>query len=124
MTALKYFQPREFECQCFKCGQGFEQMQAELIEMLVMARMLSNVPYRLVSAMRCEKRNNEVGGVNGSAHTKGLAVDIETKSAVHRYRVLYGLIKAGFNRIGVYETFIHADADTSKPAGVIWVGQY
>jgi zinc D-Ala-D-Ala carboxypeptidase len=124
MAAMKYFQPREFQCQCFKCGKGFEQMQPELIERLEMARMLSNVPYRLVSAMRCEKRNTAVGGVNGSAHTTGWAVDIEIKSATQRKHVLYGLIKAGFNRIGIYQAFIHADMDPTKPKDVIWAGQY
>lgn len=121
---LKHFQPREFQCQCLKCGLGIEQMQTELLEHLEMARMLSNVKYRLVSAMRCAKRNNEEGGVNGSAHVTGWAVDIEAKSAAQRYRVLYGLIKAGFNRIGIYETFIHADMDPTKPAGVVWYGKY
>ena len=124
MPAMKYFQPREFQCQCLKCGLGFEQMQPDLIERLEMARMLANTPFKLVSAIRCEKRNNAVGGVNGSAHVTGWAVDIEAKSAVQRYRVLYGLIKAGFHRIGIYQGFIHVDLDPSKPPNVAFIGQY
>jgi uncharacterized protein YcbK (DUF882 family) len=97
-------------------------MQPDFLERLDMARMLANVPFSLQSAVRCPEHNKAVGGLQDSAHLSGWAVDIEARSAVARMRVVYGLIKAGVNRIGVYSTFVHADGDPTKPSNVMWVG--
>jgi len=119
---MQHFRPVEFECKCGKCGLGFAQMQPDFLERLEMARMLSNVPYSLLSAKRCESHNKAVGGLQDSAHLTGWAVDIEARSAITRMRVVYGLVKAGINRIGVYPTFVHADCDPTKPSNVMWIG--
>ena len=118
---MQHFRPAEFECKC-GCGLGFAQMQPELLERLEMARMLSNVPYSLLSAKRCDSHNKAVGGLQDSAHLTGWAIDIEARSATTRMRIVYGLVKAGINRIGVYPTFVHADADPTKPSNVMWMG--
>lgn len=118
---MKHFRPFEFECVCrHDCGKGFAQMNEEFIEKLEFARLLSDVPYKLSSAFRCERHNHDIGGVEDSAHTKGHGADIRADTPRMRYKVLYGLIKAGFNRIGIYDTFIHVDDDPSKPAEVVW----
>lgn len=69
---MKYFDPSEFSCQC-GCGGGFSDMDSGFIAMLDEARGISDVPYRLSSAYRCEKHNERVGGVEDSAHTTGHA---------------------------------------------------
>jgi hypothetical protein len=120
---VKYFEEQEFKCRCkYSCGKGFADMDAKLIERLDVARFIAKVPFFLLSTIRCEQHNEDVGGVDTSAHLSGLAVDIKATTARARYKILYGLIKAGFTRIGVYKTFIHADLDTSKPQEVIWHG--
>lgn len=118
---MKDFRPHEFECVCkYDCGKGFAQMDAEFLEKLQWARTLSNCPYDLSSAIRCERHNRDEGGLENSSHVNGFAVDIRTPNSRIRFRVLYGLIKAGFTRIGVYKTFIHVDADDSKVPEVVW----
>lgn len=118
---MKYFQPHEFQCQCYKCGLGFDDMDEDFLEMLGMARLYAKYPFRLTSAVRCEEHNRNVRGREDSAHLKGAAVDISTPSSHARQRVLYGLIKAGFHRFGIYEKYIHVDNDRSKPAEVVWI---
>ena len=45
---------------------------------------------------------------------KGIAVDIRTADNEERFRVLKGLLRSGFERILIYNTFIHADMDEAK----------
>jgi len=116
---MKYFNPSEFSCQC-GCGGGFSDMDSEFLSMLDHARELADVPFRLSSAYRCEKHNENVGGVEDSAHTKGRAVDIIARSGFEKWRVVRGLQRAGFKRIGVSNKFIHADNDPTKPTHVLW----
>ena len=119
---MKYFRPHEFNCRCGKCGLGFPAMDVDFLDRLDSARIYANVPFKLTSAYRCEDHNRDEGGTEGSAHTKGVAVDIAIQSSHVRFKVLYGLIKAGFNRIGVYENFIHVDDDMTKAPEVCWFG--
>jgi len=51
---------------------------------------------------------------------KGLASDIRYTSSSECFKILNGLILAGFRRIGIYKTFIHVDIDQDKVQGVIW----
>jgi len=95
-------------------------MNPDFLERLEFARLISDTPYSLSSAFRCHEHNRDVGGKEDSAHPEGFAVDIRTPNSRSRFKVLRGLIKAGFTRIGIYENFIHADDDTSKPAEVAW----
>lgn len=120
--AVKYFRPSEFECQCFKCGLGFAAMDEDFLDRLDMARLYAGVKFKINSAMRCEKHNRDRDGFEDSAHMKGLAVDIATPNSHVTNRVIYGLVKAGFHRIGIYEDFIHVDDDPGKPPQVTWLG--
>ena len=118
---MKYFRPHEFECRCkYGCGKGFTQMNPDFLEQLDYARLLSDTAYSLSSAIRCHAHNRDEDGRENSAHLVGLAVDIRTPTSESRFKVLYGLIKAGFVRIGVYEEFVHVDDDRTKPQKVSW----
>lgn len=121
-SLMKYFRPHEFECKCYKCGLGFAAMDVDFLDRLDMARMYADYPFILTSAIRCEAHNKDVGGLDNSAHLRGLGADIETKSSYARFKVLYGLVKAGFKRIIIYKTFIHVDDDPSKPQEIVDVG--
>ena len=118
---MQNFRPHEFQCCCkYDCGRGFTQMNPDFIEKLEFARLLADTPFKINSAYRCENHNRDIGGSVNSSHMRGLAVDIRTPDSRTRFKVLYGLIKAGFNRIGIYENFIHVDDDTSKKPNVSW----
>ena len=68
--------------------------------------------------------NKKVDGVKGSAHTKGLAFDIDYKTEEDMEIMLRCLIKVGFNRFGIRwkgsGTSIHVDTDRTKPQYVTW----
>ena len=114
---MKYFKESEFEC---KCGCGANNMQEEMLRRLGNARQFTNTPFSLNSACRCEKHNKAAGSKPTSSHVTGWAVDIKARDSVSRYKILGGLMKAGFNRIGIADTFIRADCDPKKSECVIW----
>jgi hypothetical protein len=98
-------------------------LDPRLVAMLDHARGFAKVPFRITSGLRGSAENRSVGGVDDSAHTRGLAVDLACFDARARMRMLSGLIVAGFRRLGVYNLHIHADIDESLPQDVLWTGQ-
>ena len=76
----------------------------------------------VTSGYRTPLQNQSAGGVMHSSHTMGLAVDMSCRSSHVRYRMVSGLILAGFNRIGLYTSHLHADIDESLPQDVLWLG--
>lgn len=116
-----HFEPYEFACSCGKCGLGFKDMKEDYLIMLEEAREYSECPYVLTSAMRCILHNKNEGGSNNSEHLTGEAVDISTPNSRIRFRVLYGLIMAGFTRIGIGPDFIHAGIRPAKNQEVVWL---
>ena len=119
----RYFKPYEIEC---RCGCGANNFSKETLAKLDNARGLANIPFVLSSACRCEEHNDNEGGKEHSSHISTddrecTAVDIETKSSRHRFLILESLLLAGFTRIGIAKSFIHADTDSSKASSVTWV---
>jgi len=86
------------------------------------AREYSGIPYYVNSCCRCEKHNAELPNASPtSSHiaTKDIpscAMDVRAETDYYRFRIVYGLIKAGFVRILIYPKsgFIHADTDPDK----------
>ena len=115
---MTHFDKKEFKC-C-SCGLGFDDMDFSLLSKLDMAREYADVPFKITSSIRCESHNKEVGGKESSSHLEGLAVDIACPSSYLRYKILKGLMRAGFNRFGIGKDFIHADIDSDKPKELIW----
>lgn len=110
MAKYKYFSEKEI--------QG---LRPELVEMLDKARGIAGIPFKINSGFRTKEKNDEVGGVENSAHTLGLAVDLVCMTSNERFRIIQALLEAGFKRIGTGKTFIHCDVDKSKPQDVIWL---
>ncbi len=56
-------------------------------------------------------------------HGYGRAVDIACGNSNDRFRIVAGLIKAGFDRIGVYSWHVHVDVCKREfPSEVLWLG--
>ena len=117
ISEFQFFTKDEFKCKC--CGQTF--VSEELIHFLDQARSISGIPYVIQSGYRCPGHNSEVGSKQTSSHVKGLAVDIQAINSQERFLILFGLLMAGFNRVGIGSTFIHADIDSSKSVNVCWL---
>lgn len=115
---MKYFKLSEFDSPDL-VGSG-EAMDKEFLSRLDQARSLCDIPFRITSGYRSEDHNRKVGGVLGSSHTKGLAADISCTNSAARHIIVTALLQVGLNRIGIADTFIHVDRDSSKAANVIW----
>ena len=115
---MKYFKLSEFDSPDL-VGSG-EAMDREFLSKLDQARSLCDIPFKITSGYRTEDHNRKVGGVSNSSHTKGLAADIACANSAQRYIIVTALLKVGLNRIGIADSFIHVDRDSSKVANVIW----
>ena len=69
----KYFKDSEFSC---KCGCGLNLEKDEIKRIADEIREHFGKPAIITSGTRCVKHNKEVGGVAGSYHTTGNAIDI------------------------------------------------
>lgn len=113
----KHFTINEFACK--HCGQI--KIDSAFLQLLDNARDIAGIPFHITSGYRCFEHNRAIKSQDTSSHVKGLAVDIRCASSRERFKILYGLLKSGFSRIGIGETFIHADFDEEKTQKVIWL---
>ena len=74
---VKYFTPGEFAC---KCGCGVDtQVDPHLLRLADAVRAHFDAPCTVSSGIRCETHNKKVGGVSGSRHLSGKAMDFQIK---------------------------------------------
>lgn len=78
---IKYFKKSEFKCKCGgKYCNGYPvDIQRELVEVADRVRKHFGAPATVSSGVRCEKHNSNVGGVSGSRHKLGKAMDFCVK---------------------------------------------
>ena len=115
---MKYFNYSEFDSPDVQ-GSG-QMMDNKILMMLDQVRDKFDKPIRINSGFRTPQHNDEVGGKENSSHLKGLAVDIACNNSKDRFDLINCLLDVGFSRIGVANTFIHADIDPDKVQGVMW----
>ena len=122
---MKYFNYSEFDSPDVQ-GSG-QLMDKNLLLMLDEARDKFDKPIHINSGFRTPAHNEAVGGKmpdengnGGSSHLKGLAVDISCNNSSDRFDLINCLLDVGFSRIGIANSFIHADIDFDKAQGVIW----
>ena len=71
----RYFVDDEFRCPC--CGQlPANGMDGLLVSILDVLRHKLGMPLVISSGYRCNRHNNECGGVENSQHIQGNAVDV------------------------------------------------
>ena len=94
--------------------------------MLDNAREIAGIPFKINSGYRTESHNAKVGGKpktntsKGSSHMYGLAADIGCTDSVTRQKIITALVKVGFTRAGIAQSFVHVDLDNDKP-NAIWL---
>lgn len=122
---MKYFNYEEFDSPDVQ-GSG-QMMQNKILMMLDKARELYGKPMHITSGFRTPAHNEKVGGKmpdengnGGSSHLRGLAVDIACTQSRDRFDLIDSLLEVGFVRLGIADTFIHADIDPDKAQHVIW----
>lgn len=114
----KHFTPAEFDSP--DLPNSGSKMDPTFMGKLDTAREISGVPYVITSGLRSPEANRAANGVADSAHLTGHACDILTPDSTHRWRILFGLIRAGFTRIGISQEFIHVDDCPNKTPRVCW----
>jgi zinc D-Ala-D-Ala carboxypeptidase len=117
---VKYFNKSEFDSPDDE-GSG-ENMDNGFLIRLDTAREFAGIPFKITSGYRTLYHNKQVGGAKNSSHTNipCNACDIAVTDSSARYKIVDGLLKAGFVRIGIGKNFIHCDTDTNKSQNVIW----
>lgn len=118
MVTAKYFTESEFRKCTPSCS--LQDMDWRLMSKLDYARELAGIPFVLNSCYRSPAWEASHGRNGSSSHCKGLAVDIRCRTYSNRWKVVNALIKAGFTRIGIGKTYVHADIDATKTQNVIW----
>lgn len=108
----KYFTDDDFKNAFPACS--IDDMNENLLFGLDIARQKAGIPFIINSAYRSVEWEKSRGRTGLSSHTKGKAVDIKCSCSYDRLIIVRALIEAGFERIGVYDTFIHVDRDLSK----------
>jgi len=113
----EYFSLYEFECPCCKRVM----LSPDLLARLNHLRRVINRPIYINSGYRCPEENHKVGGVPGSYHLLGMAVDIHVKDFL-LYDLLIYAREIGFKGIGYYEksNFLHLDIRSGEKR--VWKG--
>lgn len=114
----KYFTQADFQNAVPPCR--IEDMDEHTMRQFDQAREFAGVPFVVNSAFRTKEHELSRGRDGTSSHTTGKAMDIRARNSRERYHILRGLMEAGFERIGIANTFIHADLDDEKDDQVIW----
>ncbi len=76
----------------------------------------------ITSGVRTPYWNKKVGGVSNSSHKTPIckAVDIGIPNHSIRKILVYTAKEVGFGRIGVGNSFVHLDIDSSKSQNIAW----
>jgi len=121
---MKHFEYEEFDSPD-KPGSG-ALMNDDFLDMIDDVREKFGKPIIINSGYRTEEHNAKVGGKpktqtsKGSSHMYGLAADIRCNNSSDRFELIYLLQEAGFQRIGIANSFIHVDLDFDKSQQVMW----
>lgn len=111
----KNFKLSDFTC---KCGCGEVMYTPSLVSALDHLQEQFQREVVITSGYRCEKRNKEVGGVPGSLHTEGQAVDFIVRGVSPAKVVQY--LSDFDGGVGEYERHVHIDLGLKKR----WKGEY
>lgn len=111
-----------FELDLSKCSPECQlsDLNPVLVENIILAQKFAGFQFTITSGFRSQSYERSKGRKGSSSHCKGLAVDISTIDSHTRFKVLGALILAGFPRLGVGKTFIHADIDETKAHPIVF----
>ncbi len=97
-----------------------EEMQYGFMRLLLVTRLEAQMPFIMTSGWRTPQRNEDIGGNWRSAHLTGWAGDVKAVFSWQKFTIINAALTAGFNRIGIGNTFIHLDNKPGYVENVIW----
>lgn len=103
---------KEVKCHCSDPSCDHTIICHPLIKAYEELRTVWAKPIYINSGYRCQKHNEEVGGVAGSSHVKGLALDLSVGGMhdLDRQRFI-NLCKTIFSFVKEYPTWIHVQVN-------------
>ena len=114
----RYFTQADFDAANPVCR--VDDMDPRFMEKMDVARYHAGIPFIVNSAYRTVEHEKSKGREGTSSHTKGLAIDLQVTSSRERFIIIQALFQAGFRRVGLEGSFIHADSDDKKDPDVFW----
>lgn len=72
---IRYFTREEWRCKCGKCGGFPAEPEEKLVRRADSLRQTLGAAVTVSSGVRCSDHNRKVGGVSGSRHLSGKAMD-------------------------------------------------
>lgn len=114
---IKHFKRSEFKCTCGgKYCNGFPvEPDEQLVRILDKVREKYGKAFSPNSAIRCKKRNAEVGGVSNSQHLDGIAADISVPGVAPKAVAAYlETLLPNTGGIGIYSWGVHVDTRKTK----------
>lgn len=82
---------------------------------LELAEVYYGAPIFVTSAYRSPEWNKRVGGVPGSYHLSGEAIDVRMPpNATMLAKMIWAMSRAGFTGFGLYDTHLHFDTRKSE----------
>ena len=115
---LDHFEIEEFDSPDAP-GSG-NKMRAKFLLMYNLARNYAGIPFVVNSGYRTKAYNQKVGSKPKSSHTRGWAADTRALTIGEQILIVRAGRNAGFNRFGIYKTFIYMDCDPTKKQNVAW----
>lgn len=110
---IKYFSRNEFHCKCGRYCNGFPvEPENLLIQQADTVREHFGAPIHVSSGVRCRQHNSNVGGVDGSRHRLGKAMDfrVEGKSASAVLKFVKTLPNIRYT-YAIDGSFVHMDVE-------------
>lgn len=119
MIKSRHFTEKEFQRCIPSCS--LQDMKQSTMNRFDTARDLAGIPLVINCAYRSSEWDRSKGRSGTGAHTTGRAIDIRCNTDRNRFLIIDALIKAGFTRIGIAKTFIHADDSPTHSQQITWL---
>jgi hypothetical protein len=105
----------EIKCKCNHETCHYTIVAGETISKFEELREMHGKPIRINSFYRCQKHNEEVGGVSHSSHTTGLSFDVDTSRMANEEKEDFVfLARSIFDYVKVYANFIHCQLNPTE----------
>jgi len=105
----------EVKCKCKYDTCHYTIVAGETISKFEELREIFGKPIHITSFYRCQKHNEDVGGVKHSSHTTGLSFDVDTSYMSNLDKeVIINIAKELFDFVKVYNNFIHCQLNPTE----------
>lgn len=93
------------------------KLKTDLWQALDIMRGMAGTPFNITSGFRTVEENKKVGGAANSAHLTGLAVDLDCRDNIVRFKILDGVFNSGIPCfVEVARNHLHIDLSSTTHA--------